>query len=337
MGDGSPRFDDVESGGYATDGGRQTVRDLLYDAERRLAGAGVPSPQADAAWLMAWVLDVPRSRLFLHDEPRASQRVQFEKAVARRLTRVPLQHITGRAAFRRLEVSVGPGVFVPRPETELIAEAGVRALRDAAGGTAVDLCAGSGVIGLSLALEAPGSTVFLVEKDEAALEWTERNVEEYRAATAAGGSSLEVVGADATEVASPGQSLGHLAGAVDVVCANPPYIPDAMVPREIEVRDHDPAGALYAGADGLDVVRGIARTAAVLLRPGGLLAIEHADTQGPDGPAGGVLQILRQTVIDEDMATHIPGLPGTSVFTGVTDRRDLAGLPRFTLATRAEF
>ena len=138
-------------------------------------------------------------------------------------------------------------------------------------------------------------------------------------------------------MASPGQPLGHLAGAVDVVCVNPPYIPDAMVPREIEVRDHDPAVALYSGADGLDVVRGIARTAAVLLRSGGLLAIEHADTQGPDGPAGGVLQILRQTVLDEDMATHIPGLPGTSVFTGVTDRRDLAGLPRFTLATRAEF
>ena len=92
MGDDSPRFDDVESGGYSTDGGRQTVRDLLYDAERRLAGAGVPSPQADAAWLMAWVLDVPRSRLFLHDEPRASQRVQFEKAVARRLT-LSLIHI----------------------------------------------------------------------------------------------------------------------------------------------------------------------------------------------------------------------------------------------------
>ncbi|MEC7101607.1 MAG: methyltransferase, partial [Actinomycetota bacterium] len=201
----------------------------------------------------------------------------------------------------------------------------------------VDLCAGSGVIALSLALEAPGSTVFLVEQDEAALEWTERNVEEYRATAAAGGSSLEVVAADATEVASPGQPLGHLAGTVDVVCANPPYIPDAMVPREIEVRDHDPAVALYGGADGLDVVRGIARTAAVLLRPGGLLVIEHADTQGPDDPTGGVLQILRQTVIDEDMATHIPGLPGTSVFTGVTDRRDLAGLPRFTLAARAEF
>ena len=87
--------------------------------------------------------------------------------------------------------------------------------------------------------------MFLVEKDEAALEWTERNVEEYRAAAAAGGSSLQVVAADATEVASPGQPLGHLAGAVDVVCANPPYIPDAMVPREIEVRDHDPAVALY--------------------------------------------------------------------------------------------
>ena len=336
MADGPAFFDGVESAGEGTDGGRYTVRDLMFDAERRLAGAGVSSPQADAALLMAWVLDVPRNRLFLHDRPTASQRMQFEKAVARRLSRIPLQHITGRAAFRRIELAVGPGVFIPRPETELVAEAGIRALREAGGGTAVDLCSGSGALGLSLALEAPGSRVYLVEWDAAALEWTNRNVAGYAEVLASVGSTAEVIAADAGDVASVGQPLSSLAGSVDVVCANPPYIPDAMVPREIEVRDHDPAVALFGGTDGMDLIRRIARTAAILLRPGGVLAIEHADVQGPDGDGGGVVGILRSSMLDDDLATLVAGIPGDRLFTSVTDRLDLAGLPRFTLATRAD-
>lgn len=318
------------------EGGRVSARDLLYDAERRLAGAGVPSPQADAALLLAWVLEVPRNRLFLHDSPTGRQRVAFEKALARRLNRVPLQHITGSAPFRRIEVAVGPGVFIPRPETELITEAGVRPLREIDGGVAVDLCSGSGAVGIALALEAPGSTVYLVEMDDAAIEWTRRNAEEFAEAVAEAGSRVEVVHADAGSVAEAGAALASLVGRVDVVVANPPYIPDSMVPREVEVRDHDPYLALYGGPDGLDVVRRIARTAALLLRPGGLLAMEHADSQGPDASDGGVVGVLRGVHLDEQMATLVPGLPGSQAFRGVTDRLDLAGLPRFTLATRSE-
>lgn len=319
-----------------TEGGRVSARDLLYDAERRLTSAGVPSPQADAAILLAWVLEVPRGRLFLHDAPTGRQRVAFEKAVAKRLNRVPLQHITGRAPFRRIEVAVGPGVFIPRPETELITEAGVRPLREGPGQLAVDLCAGSGAAGLSLALEAPGTEVYLVELDDTAVEWTRRNVEEFSEAIAAAGSRVEIVHADAGDVAEVGGPLAALVGRVDVVVANPPYIPDSMVPREVEVREHDPYLALYGGPDGLDVVRRIARTAALLLRPGGLLAIEHADTQGPDAPDGGVVGVLRGLRLDESMATLVPGLPGSPAFGQVADRLDLAGLPRFTLATRTD-
>jgi len=319
-----------------TAGGRISARDLLYDAERRLAGAGVPSPQADAALLLSWVLEVPRNRLFLHDAPTGRQKVAFEKAVARRLNRVPLQHITGRAPFRRIEVPVGPGVFIPRPETELITEAGVRVLRESEAGLGVDLCSGSGAVGLSLALEAPGSTVYLVELDDTAVQWTADNAAHFSADVAQCGSNVHVVHADAGAVAEPGAPLASLIGRVDAVIANPPYIPDSMVPRELEVRDHDPYLALYGGPDGLDVVRRIVRTAALLLRPGGLLAMEHADTQGPDAPGGGVVGVVSSWCLDEQTSTLVPGLPGAPAFTGVTDRLDLAGLPRFTLATRAQ-
>jgi release factor glutamine methyltransferase len=319
----------------STAGGRISARDLLYDAERRLTIAGVPSPQADAALLLSWVLEVPRNRLFLNEAPTGRQKVAFEKALARRLTRVPLQHITGRAPFRRIEVPVGPGVFIPRPETELITEAGVRVLRGCESGIGVDLCAGSGAAGLSLALEAVGSTVHLVELDDAAVEWTRGNATHFAEELAQAGSSVHVVHGDAGEVAEAGAPLVSLIGRVDVVVANPPYIPDSMVPREVEVREHDPYLALYGGPDGLDVVRRIVRTAALLLRSGGLLAMEHADTQGPDAPGGGVVGVVSSWCLDQETATLVPGVPGAPAFTGVTDRRDFAGLPRFTLATRA--
>ena len=319
----------------AVGGGRSTIRDLLYDAERRLISAGVPSSQADAAWLMAWVVGVPRTRLFLQDTLSQAQRVKFERAVSQRLSRIPLQHITGRAAFRRIELDVGPGVFIPRPETELVAEAGIRFLRENEGGVAVDLCAGSGALGLSLAIEAPGTTVYLVEMDEKAVEWTRRNVEGLGSAVAQVGSRVEVIHGDAGEVADSGGALIKLLDGVDVVVSNPPYIPESMIPREVEVRDHDPAIALFAGPDGLDVIRRVVRTAALLLRPGGLLAIEHADVQGAEAPDGGVARVLRDFTVDEKLSVLMPGRPGMKVFEHVTDRLDLAGLPRFTLATRS--
>ena len=331
----SHSFDGTADTTRRTFGARVTVRDLLVDAQRRLEVAGVPSPQSDAALLMASALDVPRNRLFLHDEPDERVRVAFEKALARRLSRVPLQHIVGRAPFRRIEVAVGPGVFIPRPETEVVTEVGVRHLREVGGGVAIDLCAGSGAIGISLAIEVPGVTVHAVEIDDAALEWLRRNVDEYRTTIANDGSSIDIVQADATSVADPDGALATLVGRVDAVVANPPYIPDGMIPREVEVRDHDPAIALFAGPDGLSVIRGIARTAALLLRPGGVLVIEHADAQGPGAVGGGVVGVLRDLTLDEQLSSMLPGLPGAPLFEAISDRLDLTGAPRYTVATRS--
>lgn len=328
------RFDATGDSSLGESGSRSTIRDLMYDAQRRLTAAGVPSPKADAAWLMSWVLGVPRNRLILQDELTAEQRVTFEKALMRRLARTPLQHITGQAAFRRIDVSVGPGVFIPRPETELIAEAAIRFARDVHNPVVVDLCAGSGAIGISVAIEVPHSDVRLVELDDAAIEWTRRNVEDHASSIRQVESSTQVVHADAGAVADPGGALASLVGGVDVVVSNPPYIPDSMIPREVEVRDHDPSLALFGGPTGLEIVAKVARTAALLLRPGGLFVVEHADVQGPDAASGGVVGLVRLMTLDEQLATMLPGRPGDALFESVTDRLDLAGLPRFTIATR---
>lgn len=186
-----------------TTGGRATVRDVLVDAERRLERAGVPSPSVDASELVAFALGTTRTRLFLHDRLDPDQRVRVEQLITQRLNRVPLQHITGTAPFRRLVVSVGPGVFIPRPETELVTEAAIRALGEFPEGErlAVDLCTGSGVIALSLATEVPSSRVTAVELDDVAVGWTRANVTAHRAVIDAAGSSLDVVHGDAVTVA----------------------------------------------------------------------------------------------------------------------------------------
>lgn len=317
-----------------TYGARVTVRDVLFDAERRLTLAGVPSPSVDAAEIVAHVLGTTRSRLFLQEAPTEEQKVQIEQVLARRLSRTPLQHLLGTAAFRYLEVEVGPGVFIPRPETELLAEAGIRALVDQPEGEriAVDLCSGSGILALSLATEAAGAVVHAVELDDEAIVWTRRNVEAHAQRLTDRGSRVEVHHADAGDVADG--PLRDLAGRVDVLVSNPPYIPDRMIPREPEVRDHEPAMALYGGEDGLDVVRRIARTAAILLRPGGLLAIEHADVQGADAGESGVPGVLAACVADTDLAPRSGVRLGEGVFVDVVDRIDLNGLPRFTLARK---
>ena len=319
-----------------TIGGRVTVRDVLFDAERRLQAVRVPSPSVDAAEIVAFALGTPRNRLFLQDEMSADQRVRVEQLLTRRLSRVPLQHLIGTAAFRYVELDVGPGVFIPRPETELVAEAGIRELAEQAGPdrVAVDLCSGSGAIAISLALEAEGSRVHAVELSDEAIEWTRRNVRHYDDAITAKGSTLEVLHEDATTVADPGGGLARMAGTVAVVVANPPYIPEMMIPKEPEVRDHEPRMALYGGEDGLDVVRGVVRTAAILLKPGGLLVVEHADVQGLAAGAAGVPGVVSGLVTDVELSTMIDIPAGRPVFTSVADRIDLNGLPRFTLARR---
>jgi release factor glutamine methyltransferase len=198
--------------------------------------------------------------------------------VARRATRIPLQHLVGRAPFRRMELLVGPGVFVPRPETEMVAGLAIEAASVTPTPLVVDLCTGSGAIALAVATEVPGSRVVAVEAEPAAHAWAERNLAERAGLDPGLAHRFDLRLAD---VADPGL-LSELAGAVDVVVANPPYLPPDAEPVDVEVRDHDPARALYGGGDdGLAVPRQVAARAARLLRVGGTLVMEHADVQGP--------------------------------------------------------
>lgn len=319
-----------------TIGGRVTVRDVLFDAEHRLKAVGVPSPNVDAGEIVAFSLGTTRNRLFLQDHMTADQRVRVEQLLTKRLSRVPLQHLLGSTGFRRIELEVGQGVFIPRPETELVTEAGLRELALQAEGEriAADLCSGSGAIAISLATEVEGSEVHAVELSDDAIEWTRRNVAAHAQQLAAKGSTVNVILDDAMTVAEPGHPLSRLAGRVAVVVTNPPYIPDMMIPREPEVRDHEPRMALYGGEDGLDVVRGVLRTAAILLKPGGLLVIEHADTQGLAAGASGVPGVVKALVSDGELSTMVNVPAGRPIFTSIADRIDLNGLPRFTLARR---
>jgi len=235
-------------------------------AAARLAEAGVGSPRADAEELAAWIHGVTRGRL--HTVPDRAFDARYWEAVARRENREPLQHITGRAYFRYLELAVGPGVFVPRPETEVMVGWAIDRLRelDIAEPLIVDLCAGSGAIALAIAQEVPRAQVHAVELSDDAIEWTRRNVE---------GSRVTLHQADARS------ALPELDGQVDLVISNPPYIP--LTEWEYvatEARDYDPELALFSGEDGLDMIRALERTAHRLLRPGRWLAVGHSDQQG---------------------------------------------------------
>jgi release factor glutamine methyltransferase len=272
---------------------------LLAKATSDLAAAGVGSPRADAEWLAAHVLGVQRGRLMLIDAIHQSERQRFAGLVAARARRIPLQHLLGTAAFRHLELAVGDGVFVPRPETELLAGWGIE--HTAPGATVVDLCSGSGAIALSVADEAEPGRVIAVEQCPAALVWLRRNA-------AAGGGTVEVVEGDVTDPAL----LPGLSGVVDVVLCNPPYVPSGT-PVPPEVSEHDPAEAVFGGADGLSVIRPVIALAARLLRTGGVTGIEHDDLH----------------------ATAVPNLlRADGRFADVTEHHDLAGRPRYATARR---
>lgn len=324
--DGSDAFDRSErTPGFSQRfvDGWVSLRDVLADAERRLASAGVESPRTDAAILAAHVLNVPRTHMLLQDEITTDQRTRFEILLSRRMARVPLQHLLGTTGFRHLELAVGPGVFVPRPETELVAEAGISALMEypESERIGVELCAGSAAMAISMATEVAGVTMTAVEVDPLALEWTHRNVAIHQPALDDRGSSVSVVAADARSCAAPGGVLAELAGRVSVVVVNPPYVPEDAEPREPEVRDHEPRIALFGGDDGLDVVRGVVVTAAQLLKEGGLVAIEHADRQGEAAGAAGVPALLREGET-------------SGCWSDVRDHLDLTRRPRFTTARR---
>lgn len=287
------------------------VKATISNATSLLTEAKVSSPQVDAELLLAHVLGVERSQLITIQEISDEQFSDFNDLVARRANRIPLQHLTGVAYFRHLELAVGPGVFVPRPETELLVEAAVSHLKNFnSPRIAVDLCSGSGAIALSLALEVPGTTVHAVELSDDAFKWLTHNVVDQAA-------KLESV--DSHVIVHHGNAgdrtlLADLVGQVDAVVSNPPYIPSEMIPRDPEARDHDPAIALFSGRDGLDVAREVVLVAAELLRQGGFFGMEHADVQGDSVPA--LLNDVTGTWLD------------------VKDNLDYNKLPRFTTATR---
>lgn len=273
------------------------ARAALAAAVARLAAAGVPSPRLDAESLAAHALGIDRRDLWRVTDlgPAAAD---FASYIERRAAREPLQHITGQAFFRHLTLAVGPGVFVPRPETELVAEAALSAVAALPSARAVDLGTGSGAIALALASEAPGTQVYAVEADPAAFEWAARNC---------AGRAVDL------RLGDMATAFEDLDGTVDVVVSNPPYIPVGAHIRDAEVAAHDPALALWSGEDGLDAMRMVERVAHRLLRQGGVVVAEHADLQGSSAP--------------EVFTT-------AGRWADVRDHRDLAGRDRYLTARR---
>lgn len=309
---------------------------LLKWAYEELADAGVASPQVDAEVLLAHALGVDRSELrrlvVLGREVPDDAAGVFAGLVSRRAAREPLQHLTGVAAFRHLELAVGPGVFVPRPETEEVAQVAIdeaaKVVGERGSAVVVDLCTGTGAIALAVATEVPGTRVHAVELDKDAHAWAERNVDalsaevaKARAGTNAGaeaGTSPErivrLVKGDART------ALYGIDGLADVVVSNPPYVPSDAVPVDPEVAEHDPAVALYGlGPDGLEVPRGITDAAARLLRPGGLYVMEHAEVQAEAA---------------RDMVAAARDADGRPVFGEPETHKDLTGRHRMVVARR---
>lgn len=272
------------------------TRDLLASGAERLAAAGIESAAVDSRLLLEYCLGVAHNRLILLDEIDPAAAMAFEEVVSRRERREPLQYIIGRAPFRHVDVAVGPGVFIPRPETELLVDAVAPYVR--AGDRVVDLCSGSGALALALQHEIPAVEVFAVEWDTEALAWLRRNT---------AGTPVHVERADVTA----GPVLPSLMGQVAAVVSNPPYVPSAS-PVSPEV-DADPSVAVFAGHDGLAVLPGVIDRAAELLRPGGAFAVEH----------------------DESHVDAVPALLADSGrWQAVRAERDLAGRPRYTVAIR---
>lgn len=273
----------------------------LHRAARRLETAGFESPLTDARILMADVVGTNPGHLFMLDAIEPAQLAVFESHVERRLGWEPVQYITGTAFFRYEEVAVAPGVFIPRPESELLVDHALDFLasRDRSERRVVELCAGSGAISRSIAREIPVKDQWAVEISGDAIPWLERNLREV---------AVEVVHADMAD------ALHQLDGTVDLVVANPPYVPlwaRDLLPEDVEF---DPEMAVFAGADGLDSLRVVADVAARLLKPGGRLVTEH----------------------DESHQDQVVALFAEPIFARATGRQDLAGRPRLVTADRSD-
>lgn len=283
-----------------------TIATLRTEAVQALTAAGIDSPEVDAELLIGHALNLSRGQVqagaVTGKAVSEADAASIRSLIARREAREPLQHITGRAPFRNLELAVGPGVFVPRPETEQVVQFAIDALWAVPSEhpVAVDLGSGSGAIALTLATEVPHSIVYAAENSPEAFPWTTRNFEE------SGATNAHLVFADLAD------AFAELNGTVDVVISNPPYIPADAIPRDPEVREFDPPHALYSGADGLDAVRQVSQTGLRLLHPGGALVIEHGELQ----------------------AAEIAALLRADGWSAVASHRDLLGRDRATTALR---
>jgi release factor glutamine methyltransferase len=286
---------------------RQPLRLAIMEATRILEDAGVASPRFDADLIAAHVLGVERSRLPMVPLVDPPVITAIGQLVAQRAKRVPLQHLTGWAALGHITVDVGAGVFIPRPETELLLEWGLELLRGREYPVVVDLCTGSGALALAMAHEVPDAVVYAVDIDPHALAWARHNADMR---VEAGDTPIRLYSGDIAD----STMFAELDGLVDLVLCNPPYVPEGTaVPPE--VAEHDPHRAVFAAESGLAVIRHALSAAARLLKPGGGMAIEHDDTHGAAVPA-----IVR----------------ARRVLTDVQDHLDLTGRPRFVTARRVE-
>jgi len=271
----------------------------IEHAAAALADAGVGSPRADAEELAAYVAGTNRGGLWALDDVDDEFCSCYADLVATRSRRIPLQHIIGSAPLGPVTVEVGPGVFIPRPETESLLE-WASALPLPPRPVLVDLCTGSAALALALSKFWPDARIVAVDDSDDALAYARRNVVK---------TTIELLRGDVTDPAL----LPELDGQVDLLVANPPYIPD-WATLEPEVAQHDPPHALFGGPDGMTVINAIVGLAGRWLPAGGRCAVEHDDTRS---------------------AATVEAFTAAGQFVDVTAHRDLTGRPRFVTATRS--
>lgn len=284
---------------------KASVRLAVRAGAEQLAAAGVPSAQVDAEELAAFLLELPRTQLGMHPLMTGLQHRAYQELIEQRAQRIPLQHLIGSVTLGKATVAVGAGVFIPRVETEVLIEWAVDAIADIPEPVVVDLCTGTGIIALAIAAARPDAQVYAVEQSASALAWARRNIDTH---VSGGGRAVHLRAGNVLDE----RLLADLDGTAHIVTANPPYVPTSTA-VEPEVSDYDPHEAVFAGDDGLDLIRPLIKVAAGLLRIGGQLAMEHDSSHAAE-----VIELLHQRQVLADATSH----------------NDLAGRPRFVTARR---